>query len=206
MDLIETRQSLLGRLKDWDDDKSWREFFDTYWRIIYSSARKAGLNDAEAQEVVQETVLSVAKKMKEFKYDPATGSFKGWLKQLTRRRIADQYRKHPKREVQMAADSGSASAVSPIEKLPDPALAADVIDAAWENDWRQNLLDRAVEIVKNEVSPRQFQIFDLHVLRHQSVAEVATALGISRAQVHLAKHRVSALISKTVRRLEKTLF
>ena len=83
--LIQTRQSLLGRLKDWDDDQSWRDFFDTYWRIIYSSARKAGLSDTEAQDVVQETVISVAKKMKEFKYDPALGSFKGWLKQLTRR-------------------------------------------------------------------------------------------------------------------------
>jgi len=54
-------------------------------------AVKAGLNDAEAQqEVVQETVISVAKQMPGFRYDPTRGTFKGWLLKITRRRIADQ--------------------------------------------------------------------------------------------------------------------
>ena len=50
---------MLGRLKDWSDDQSWRDFFETYWRLIYSTARKNGLSDAEAQEVVQERVIAV---------------------------------------------------------------------------------------------------------------------------------------------------
>jgi hypothetical protein len=62
-DTIATRASLLDRLKDHADDASWQEFFDTYWRLIYSVARRAGLNDAEAQEVVQETVISVARRL-----------------------------------------------------------------------------------------------------------------------------------------------
>jgi len=52
---------LLSRLKDWRDDASWQEFFDTYWRLIYGVARKAGLSDAEAQDIVQETVFSVVR-------------------------------------------------------------------------------------------------------------------------------------------------
>jgi RNA polymerase sigma-70 factor (ECF subfamily) len=87
-DLLPTRPSLLGRLKDWRDDRSWQEFFDIYWRLIYGVARKAGLSSSEADEVVQETMLTVAKKMKDFRYDPARGSFKGWLLQLTGWRIA----------------------------------------------------------------------------------------------------------------------
>ena len=59
-----------------------------YWRLIYSAAVKSGLSDAEAQEVVQDTVITVAKKMEEFTYDPAVDSFKGWLLYLTRKRIA----------------------------------------------------------------------------------------------------------------------
>ena len=96
---LNTRESLLGRLKDWEDERSWRDFFETYWRLIYSTARKGGLSDAESQEVVQETVITVAKQMKEFKYDPAIGSFKGWLKLITRRRIVDQYRKRKPQEI-----------------------------------------------------------------------------------------------------------
>src|SRR5437867_7448085 len=95
-ELLPTRRSLLTRLKQWDDQESWRDFFNTYWKLVYGVALKAGLSDAEAQEVVQETVISVAKQMQDFKYDPAVGSFKSWLLQLTRRRIVDQFRKRPR--------------------------------------------------------------------------------------------------------------
>ena len=75
-EFLPTRRSLLSRLKDWDDQESWKDFFDTYWKLIYGVAIKSGLNDAEAQDVVQEAVISVAKKMHEFKYDPAVGRSK----------------------------------------------------------------------------------------------------------------------------------
>src|SRR4030095_11954380 len=60
-DLIPTRRRLLSRLRDWDDQESWQDFFNTYWRLIYEVALKAKLSETEAQEVVQETVISVAK-------------------------------------------------------------------------------------------------------------------------------------------------
>src|SRR6266478_5996435 len=77
---IATRASLLGRLKDLGDVASWEEFYQTYRELIYSVARKAGLNETEAEEAVQETLISVAKKMPGFKYDPTVDSFKGWLR------------------------------------------------------------------------------------------------------------------------------
>ena len=92
-DPIPTRYSLLSRLQNWDDEDSWKDFFDTYWRLIYSVAIKSGLNATEAQDVVQETVISVAKDLHKFKRDRSLGSFKGWLRNITRWRIADQLRK-----------------------------------------------------------------------------------------------------------------
>src|SRR5437773_1397624 len=86
-ELIPTRQSLLSRLKDWNDQESWRDFFETYSWLIYKTAIRAGLTEAEAQDVVQETVLSVSKSMPGFEYDASKGSFKSWLLQLTRWRI-----------------------------------------------------------------------------------------------------------------------
>jgi RNA polymerase sigma-70 factor (ECF subfamily) len=191
----------LGRLKDWEDDRSWRDFFETYWRLIYSTARKGGLSDAEAQEVVQETVIAVAKQMKEFKYDPTVGSFKGWLKLITRRRIADQYRKRKPHELGLA-EGGTSEGTQAMDRMP--AATEDAADAAWELDWKQTLLDRAVELVRTQVSPRQFQIFDLYVLRQWPASQVAAALDINVAQVHLAKHRVQSQIKKEARRLEKS--
>src|SRR5947207_6846915 len=98
-DPIPTRHSLLNRLKDWADQESWQEFFDTYWRLIYNVAIKAGLTDTEAQEVVQETVIAVARKIGEFKTDSTHGSFSAWLMQLTRWRIVDEFRKRAKAAV-----------------------------------------------------------------------------------------------------------
>jgi hypothetical protein len=74
--LVRTRATLLGRMKNLDDQASWQEFFEIYWRLIYGFARKAGLNDAEAQDVVQETMVAVSKQMPRFTYDPAVGTFK----------------------------------------------------------------------------------------------------------------------------------
>ena len=65
-DSIPKRQSLLARLKDVGDQESWRDFFDTYWRLIHATALKAGLTDTEAQEVVQEVMIAAAKIMPEF--------------------------------------------------------------------------------------------------------------------------------------------
>src|SRR3954467_11445770 len=116
--LLATRRSLVDRLGNWDDQRRWQEFFDTYWKLIYAAARKSGLTDVEAQEVVQETVITVAKKIDKLKYDPAIGSFKGWLLQITRWRIADQFRKREPGEAKRprAIDD---RLTATIERLPD---------------------------------------------------------------------------------------
>lgn len=200
-ELIPTRQSLLSRLKDWDDQEGWRDFFGTYWKLIYGVARKAGLSDAEAQDVVQETVLGVAKKMREFKYDPALGSFKGWLMQLTRWCIGKQLRKRPCHAPFPEAASGG-SPRTPVEaRIPDPASLAP--DAVWDEEWQKNLRDAALERVKQKVNPRQYQIFDFYVIKQLPVKEVARALEVSAAQVYLAKHRVGGLVKEELKRLEE---
>jgi len=201
-DPIPTRHSLLNRLKDWDDQSSWQEFFDTYWRLIYSVAVKAGLSDTEAQEVVQETVIGVARKIGEFKADPEHGSFSAWLMQLTRWRIADQWRRRATagRAVDPANLSDDAGSTGPLERIPDPMGAA--LDATWKQEWEKHIMTEALERVKRQVSPRQFQMFDLHVLQQQTVPATARLLQASQASVYMAKHRVGRLLRKELKKLE----
>src|SRR5215217_8191421 len=92
-DSLLTRRTLLSRLRNLDDRESWRTFFDLHWRLLYNVARKSGLDDHGAQEIVQETVIAVARKMPEFHYDPARGTFRQWLLRITRRRIVDHLRR-----------------------------------------------------------------------------------------------------------------
>ncbi|HEY5912288.1 MAG TPA: sigma-70 family RNA polymerase sigma factor [Verrucomicrobiae bacterium] len=201
-ELIPTRESLLSRLKNWDDDESWRDFFDTYWRLIYVVAVKAGLTDAEAQDVVQETVAEVAKKMRAFKYDPARGSFKGWLLKLTQWRVTDQFRRRPAGiEQPRTATDGK----TPLDEVPDPAAAA-LLEGIWDEEWQKNLMDRAVETVKTKVSPRQYQMFQLYALEGWPVKKTAAAFGVSRTQIYVAKHQVSRLLKKEINRLKSKGF
>jgi len=197
--LFATRRSLVDRLADWDDQRRWQEFFDTYWKLIYSAARKSGLTDAEAQEVVQETVITVAKKIGKLRYDPALGSFKGWLLQITRWRIVDQLRKRGRVNQRGPSDDDRRTAT--IERVPDSNVVD--LDALWEKEWQENLLAAAITRVKKKVDPKQFQIFDCYVRKEWPAQKVAEQLKISVGQVYLARHRVSAILKKEVKALEK---
>jgi len=196
-DPIPTRYSLLSRLQNWDDQASWKDFFDTYWRLIYSIALKSGLTEAEAQDVVQETIISVAKDIQKFKRDRQLGSFKGWLRNLTRWRIADQLRKRT-RAGQVENDLAGAEFYGPdVAEIPGPAGAESV----WEDEWRANLLKAALENVKRRVKEEHYQMFDFYVLKEWPVGKVAHTLGVNAGQVYLAKYRIGALLKKEIRRL-----
>jgi RNA polymerase sigma factor (sigma-70 family) len=197
-----TRRSLLSRLKQSNAQESWREFFDTYWRLIYSTALNAGLTDSEAQEVVQETVLTVVKKITSFRYDPAVGSFKGWLLTIVRWRIGDQFRKRPQQiQTPSPRHATETSGTATLERIADPG--AINLDVLWEEEWQRTLFAVALSRVKRKANARHYQMFDLYAVKCWSVDKVAQTLGVSTAQVRLAKHRVTALMRREVVLLEK---
>ncbi|MBI4325769.1 MAG: sigma-70 family RNA polymerase sigma factor [Chloroflexi bacterium] len=198
-EVIPTRGTLLNRLKDWGDQESWREFFSTYWKLIYGVAVRAGLTEAEAQDVVQETIVSVAKTMPSFKYDPATCSFKTWLQHLTRKRIVDQFRKRSPAD---AADQRHA-AVEALEQSPDGSSRD--LERIWEEEWQANLLEAALNKIKARVNSKQYQMFYLYVIKKLTIREVARTLEVNAGQVYLAKHRISALVRAEVQKLEREL-
>src|SRR6476660_546494 len=114
---LPTRESLLFRLKDWEDKESWTEFVQTYGNLIFRTAIKSGLGRDEAEDVVQDTLLKVSKSMKEFEYK-REGSFKNWLLQLTRWRIADQFAKRQP-NIKPPSDRKDPRTAT-IERIPHP--------------------------------------------------------------------------------------
>lgn len=203
-----TRRTLIERLQDWEDQKTWDEFYQIYWRLIYSVSVRAGLPSDEAFDVVQETVLSIAKQWKKgARYDAEKGSFKSWLLNVAKWRIADQFRKRQRNPA--ANFSGQAQvewderSTAVIERFEDP----DGVDLekVWDAEWAANLSNAALDRVKGKVSPRQFQIFDCYVVKGWDPAKVRMELGVSMAQVYLAKHRVGGLVKKEVEALQQQL-
>ena len=202
---LATRPSLLARLSSGDDSQSWQEFYRTYGGLIRFFAAKAGLTPDEAEEVVQETAIGVARGLPDFIYDPKVCRFKTWLLNLTRWRIQDQLRRRrpggpqtPEngREPQSSSNDDTAT----INRIADPAIIE--FGAEWDAAWDNNLLARALERLRSRIEDRQFQVFDLNVLKGWPAAEVAQTLGISVARVYLTKHRVSAALKKEIVRLE----
>ncbi len=203
-EFIPTRKSLLSRLKHWDDDDSWRDFFNTYWKLIYAVAIKAGLTHTEAEDVVQETVLAVARSIGTFRYDPAVCSFKSWLMHVTRSKIANQFQKRKKHPSPPEPVTETGPGTPLLERLADPAGQA--LDSVWEAEWEKNLVDAAIQKVKRRVPIEQYQIFDFYVLKNWPALKVARTLRVSVGRVYLAKHRVSGLIKKEVELLEKEAY
>jgi RNA polymerase sigma-70 factor (ECF subfamily) len=200
-ELLPTRRSLLERLRDLGDQASWRVFFDTYWKLIYGAAIRAGLGDQEAEDVVQETVIGVARKMESFHYDPAVCSFKGWLMHVTRCRIADQFRRRRPQNVPLAPPCGDTTR-EPSLNVRDPA--ADVLEGIWDEEWQKNLVDVAMERVRRRANPEHYQIFHLHAVKGLGVRDVAKLTGASLAKVYVTYHRIAKLVKAEVRRLEQT--
>ena len=196
---LPTRQSLLSRLREWDST-GWREFFDTYWRLIYNVARKAGLADAEAQDVVQNTFIYLTRRMPEFHYDPARGSFKSWLRVVTRSRIS-VHRRQARTQPLIRDPAPGRDGESVLEEIPDPA--GDVLDEVWQREWEENLVNTALRRLRAKVSARQLLIFHLASVEGLPLTQVAKKLDVSLAQVYLARHRVGKLLKAEVRRFRE---
>lgn len=194
----QTRRSLIARLQNWQDQRSWDEFYRTYWRLIYAVARQAGLRDDEAWDTVQETILSIAKQSRTGGYDPQKGSFKQWLWQQTKWRINDTLRR---RTPDTAPPTASEHPTTPND-LPD--LHSNSFEQIWEAEWQKNLIKAAMERVKMQINPIQFQIFDYCVLQGLNTLQVRKKLGVSLTQIYMARHRVKTLLRKEIENLRSS--
>jgi RNA polymerase sigma-70 factor (ECF subfamily) len=200
-ELIPTRASLIARLQDWQDRSSWQEFFDTYWKLIYGVARKAGLTDAEAQDVVMETMASVAKHMPTFKYDPARGSFKAWMLNKTRWLIIDHLRKRALLLADRRVPSSTTTGTGTVEKVVDAKIKS--VTEVFEAEWAKKLMEAAIANVKRRVDPQKYQMFDFYVNKEWPPEKVGARFGVSVDQVYAAKHRITEMIKAEVKRLKQ---
>jgi len=194
---IPTSTTLLERIRDLGDQLSWHEFFATYKKLIYAVALKSRLTEAEAQDVVQETMVSVTKHISSFRYDRKIGSFKRWLLNMTHWRIRDQFRKRG----QLVSLSAATTETEWIDNVADP-MSVDR-NHFWETEWQKMILEIAITRVKRRHDPEKYQIFDFLVNKEWPPQKVADNFGISINQVYLAKHRIVELIKVEVKRAHK---
>jgi RNA polymerase sigma factor (sigma-70 family) len=202
---LHTRPTLLFRLRDWEDKGSWDEFYRLYRNFVYGLARRGGLTHVEAEEVTQEVFIRVAETIQAFESDPARGTFRGWLAQLTRWRIADKFRARPRDAAGGPSRRSEefADATRTIERLPDDRTAP--LDAASEAEWQKHVLDAALARLARRVPAKHFQVFDLYSRQGWPVMRVARELGLNPASVYLISHRLTKQLKAEVEKLRASL-
>ena len=190
-----TRASLLLRLRDSQDHEAWMKFVSLYEPVVYRLLRKHGLQDADSRELMQDFFLTVSRNID--RWDPARerGSFRGWLRRVTRNLVINWLRR---RQRQLVAPGGSEMREL-LESLPENA---ELETAEFDRELRRALFQRASELVRGEVSPRVWQAFwETSVVG--SAAELAgQKLTMGTGAVRVAKCRVLARLREVVADLE----
>lgn len=183
-----TRPSLLLRLRRHSDADAWRTFDAIYRPMLRRFARTRGLNEEDAEDVVQHCMVALLDHLSGFCYDPAKGRFKGWLRTLVNNRIRDLLRQ--RRE--------SPAAASALEALPDDGPSPE---AAFEQIWMEEHLTHCFREISGEVEERTFQAFWQVVMEQKPVDEVSAALGMQTNNIYTIKWRLTERIAARMREL-----
>lgn len=189
-----TRPSLLVRIRDLRDEIAWAEFARLYTPLIYRVARRTGLQDADASLVTQDVLITVARTIHRFEYDRSNGSFRGWLKVVTRSRLSDFLRAQG-RQVQGSGDTGI---LHVIDEQEDPSQSD-----LWEREYRRSLFEWAAERIRCDFEEKTWQAFWQTSVDGRETADVAESLGVSVGAVYIARSRVLARLRREVQEVEE---
>jgi RNA polymerase sigma factor (sigma-70 family) len=188
-----TRASLLVRLRDPNDGEAWKEFVRLYAAVIYGFARKRGLQDADAADLMQEVLRSVAAAVGRLNYDPGKGTFRGWLYSITRNKIynfLEARARHPR-------GSGDSNAHQRLEEYPGREADAD----DWDKEYERKAFAWAADRVRDEFQPTTWQAFWMTAVDGHNARDVGTRLGMSPGAVYVAKSRVLARLRQEIGQL-----
>jgi RNA polymerase sigma-70 factor (ECF subfamily) len=180
---MDTSASLLERLRRPDEPDAWRRFVDLYTPILFAFAGRMGLQEADAADLVQETLLQLLHGLPQFRYD-GRKSFRAWLWTLMRHKVLEARRRRQPR----AAD------------LPDVAVPDD-LEHLCQDEYRQQLVGRALAIMQSEFQPSTWKACWEHAVAGRSAADVARELGMTVGAVYAAKFRVLARLRQELQDL-----
>ena len=189
-DPYQTSASMLLRLRadgTLDRQVGWNDFSKMYGSVIAGFARNAGAKPQEVDDILQDVMLGFFKQSRLFEYDPAKGRFRGYLKRITLNAIRDRYRRK-----------------RPSVGLPedfDPPEKQSEMNAAWDREWTEHLLRRALEKVRTNIQPKTLEAFERYGVRGEPVASVAQDLKMSEASIRHAKMRVLDQMREEIARM-----
>ncbi|HZN35968.1 MAG TPA: sigma-70 family RNA polymerase sigma factor [Pirellulaceae bacterium] len=189
-----TRASLLVQIRDGANHSAWHEFVQLYGPVVYGFARKRGLQDADAADLMQDVLRSVSSAIGRLDYDRRQGTFRGWLFTITRNKILNFFAARKIRP----QGSGDTTTNRMLDAQP-----SDAGDDAWELEYQRRLAALAMDRIKGEFQDKTWQAFWLMAVEGQSAAEVGRRVGLSPGAIYVAKSRVLARLKDEVEALRQ---
>jgi RNA polymerase sigma factor (sigma-70 family) len=189
---LQTRPSLLVRLRDPRDQEAWRTFLDLYAPLIYGFGRKNGLQDADAADLTQSVLVAVNASIGRLDYDPAKGTFRGWLFGVARNQLGKWRRSQGKDRA-----SGDTEDLRQLAEHPAPIDASDW----WELEYQRQCFVVAAQRIRPQVQEASWQAFWQTAVDGRTPSDVAAELNLSLGALYTAKSRVLALIKKEIQTL-----
>lgn len=174
-----TIKTLIDNLKDGNDD-SWKIFFERYRNVIVDLGVLKGLTDDECEDLLQEVMKRFYQRSQSFVFDPSAAKFRTYFGRIINGLIIDIKRKRTTNMV--SADI--------LENVPaETPMPDELFDNVLREHWNNIIKDDILKIMKERLNPVNYNIFEMHVLQHVSVADTAEALQVSAARIYLAKNR-----------------
>lgn len=191
-DFPETNYSLISRVKDLGDGASWVEFLGIYQPVFYRMAKRRGLQDADANDVVQQVFVSIAGSIEGWNRGANLPPFRAWLTTIARNAITKALTRRPRDQA-----SGSTSAFEVIKAQP-AGSDTDQTTVEMRKEARQEIVHWAAQKIQGEFSAATWDVFLRTSIHGESVANVAGSTGRSAGSIYVARHRVIARLKEEV--------
>ena len=181
-----TRTSVLKAVSDVGNAAAWQRLFDLYAGYVFAIARKKGLTDMDADDVVQLVFADLVRILPEFSYDRTKGRFRSYLTGLVNWRVMDKLRSNKRDSEQLDAYKTEAKVQSTVDS-----------DFA-ERQWHAAALDEALRRIKPEVRPEHYAAFYASTIEGHDVETVMQLYNLSRDNLYQIRKRLTAKVKQKV--------
>ena len=193
-DFPETNHSLIARVQDLGDGASWTEFLGIYQPVVYRMARRRHLQDADAQDIVQQIFLSIAKSIESWESGVGKPPFRAWLTTIARNAITKALVRRPRDQA-----TGATSAAEFLAAHPEPAATASEILV----EARKEIIRWATEQIRAEFSDEIWKLFQLTAIDGVPIGDVAQSSGRSVGSIYIARFRVITRLKEKIQEVSQ---
>jgi RNA polymerase sigma-70 factor (ECF subfamily) len=191
---LRTSASLLQRVRQEPDDQAaWAAFVARYGPCILAWCRRWQLQESDASDVTQEVLLQLVDKLRRFQYDPGR-SFRAWLKTIVHHAWQDFLERRRR--------AGLGSGDSAVWERLDSVEARDNLEQQLQDVFDREVLEEAMERVRQRVAPHTWEAFRLMTFEGLSGPEVAPRVGMQVTMVYVARSKVQKMLREEIEALD----